>query len=169
MRRRSAKVVIVGGAGIAAIAMASVDPFAPRLLYNPSLSAPKGLYFVDAHQALAVGDRVAAYPPFWAQTLAAERGYLPLRLPVIKRIWAGPGDEVCRKDQVITAHGQPAIYALKVDSAGRPMPVWSGCITLCEGEYFLISNDVQGSFDGRYFGPVKRETIIGRVRLIWSQ
>ena len=33
-------------------------------------------------------------------------------------------------------------------------------------EVFLISNDVQTSFDGRYFGPVKRENLLGRIEYL---
>ena len=49
---------------------------------------------------------------------------------------------------------------------GRDMPMKKGCFVLKVDEYLLISPDVQNGFDSRYFGPVSRENIIGRVKYI---
>lgn len=52
------------------------------------------------------------------------------------------------------------------------MPVWTGRMTFETGTVFLLSNDVQASWDSRYFGPVPRENIIGQVTYLgptlWS-
>ena len=50
--------------------------------------------------------------------------------------------------------------ALEHDNLGRPMPVWQGCRTLGEGEYFLLQPHPY-SIDSRYFGPVFECQIIG--------
>ena len=77
------------------------------------------------------------------------------------------GDEICAENRVLFAPGRPPIRARDSDSLGREMPVWTGCRTLQQGEYLLISNDVQGSFDGRYFGTVTDDEILGRARMVW--
>jgi len=166
--RRRALYLACGSAAILAVMTASFHSFRPRLLYNPSASAPVGFYVLEDKKAFKIGERVAAYPPLWARKLGAERGYLPFDLPVIKRVWAGPGDRICAENGTLAATNQTPIQAKFADSLGREMPVWAGCRALQDGEYLLISNDVQGSFDGRYFGPVQEEQIVGRVRLVWG-
>lgn len=165
--RRGAATFACGSAAIAAILAASFNTFSPRLIYNPSPSAPLGFYLIDRKTSLKTGDRVAAFAPEWARELADKRGYLPSDLPVIKQVWARAGDEICTENRVLSAPGQPPIQARDSDSLGREMPIWTGCRILQQGEYLLISNDVQGSFDGRYFGPVTDQEILGRARLVW--
>jgi len=46
------------------------------------------------------------------------------------------------------------------------MPQKSGCFVLKSDEFLLISPDVQTGFDSRYFGPVGREKILGRVKYL---
>ena len=165
--RRGAATLACGSAAIAAILAASFNAFSPRLIYNPSPSAPMGFYLIERKTPFKTGDRVAAFAPEWARELADERGYLPGDLPVIKQVWAMAGDEICAENRVLFAPGQSPIQARDSDSLGREMPVWTGCRILHQGEYLLISNDVQGSFDGRYFGPVTDDEILGRARLVW--
>jgi hypothetical protein len=51
---------------------------------------PIGLYGVAPVGDLAVGNLVTVTPPPLLASLLAERGYLPLRVPLIKRILALP-------------------------------------------------------------------------------
>ena len=150
-----------------ALAAASVMSFAPRVLYNPSISAPIGFYEVRVEYPIRKDALVAAHAPLWARALGAARGYLPEELPLLKTVWAEPGDRVCAERDRIAADGRPDISLLKMDSMGREMPRWRGCRILKSGEYFLISTDVQTSFDSRYFGPVSEEGILGVARPLW--
>ncbi|MEM9971672.1 MAG: S26 family signal peptidase, partial [Pseudomonadota bacterium] len=54
------------------------------------------------------------------------------------------------------------------DRFDRPMPVWQGCHRLTEKEIFFLNPDTEASLDGRYFGPLSRDTIIGRAVPIWT-
>ena len=164
---RSAFYIGVGIAGVGAVGVAATMSFTPAVLYNPSASATVGFYAIKKKNPIRKGALVAAYPPQWARSLAAERGYLPENAPVLKTVWGEPGDKVCAAKSYISVDGNPDISLRKTDSAGRPMPRWNGCRTLMSGEYFLISIDVQTSYDSRYFGPVREENIIGNARLIW--
>jgi len=141
----------------------------PWILYNPSDSAPQGFYILSTMARPETGDLVAAWLPREAQSLAVDRGYLRDGIPVIKTVWAVAGDRVCVENRQLTAPFQPPLIALKTDRAGRSMPHWNDCRVLRSGELFLASNDVLHSFDGRYFGPVPVENVLGRVTLFWPR
>jgi conjugative transfer signal peptidase TraF len=135
----------------------------PRLVWNASGSAPIGLYAVRSASGLAAGDLVVAYPPEQLATFLAERDYLPLGTPLIKRVVAVPGQTVCRNELVVTVGGRTAGAARDHDRKGRPLPVWQGCRVVAAGEVFLMNSNEPGSLDGRYFGPLSTGTIIGRA------
>ena len=112
----------------------------PLLLYNPTQSAPKGWYFLDRSSDIEVGDMVAAFLPEDAGLLASERNYLPLNIPVIKTVWAGPGSKICVTDNVVHIDGKPPLVPLFFDSQERPMPVLpGGCKSMSADHYFLVS------------------------------
>jgi len=138
----------------------------PRLLYNPSPSAPVGWYSVEAASSYSHGDRVAAFAPEDARALADARGYLPFEYPLIKSVWAGPGETVCRSGERVSAPGRSDITGLLQDGTGRVMPVWSGCAVLGPSQYFLTSPDYENSWDSRYFGAVSGGDIMGRVHYL---
>ena len=140
-----------------------VSPPTPRLLYNTSLSAPQGWYRLYPDAAIERGGLVAAFAPALARKLAHNRGYLPHHVPLIKTVWAGGGAEICSKNGTVSAPNRPDIYALAQDGLGRDMPGFDGCFTLDADEVFLISIDVQTSFDSRYFGAVAASNVLGRV------
>ncbi len=141
----------------------------PLFLWNATDSAPRGLYLIAPAGRLSPGDLVAARLPPEAARLAAERGYLPAGLPVIKTVWAVGGDPVCAVDGRLSALDRPDLIALETDSAGRSLPAWTGCRVLHPGEILLASDLVQDSFDGRYFGPVSTARVLGRARLLWPR
>jgi conjugative transfer signal peptidase TraF len=146
---------------------AFVDP--PKtLMWNGSASAPIGLYLVQRADNLDVTDLVAvAAPPLIAQFMA-DRGYLPMGVPMMKRVLALPGQMVCRHGLDIIAYGSTIGHARERDNAGRKMPVWQGCRHIGDDELFLMNFDVTYSVDGRYFGPVPRGFVIGRALPVWT-
>ncbi|MFV3094128.1 S26 family signal peptidase, partial [Pseudomonas sp. GW6] len=81
---------------------AFVQPL-PRLIYNPSDSVPVGWYRVQPlhHRAaslprrLEVGSIVLTRLPADAGVLAAQRGYLPAHVPLLKRVGAVAPQHVC--------------------------------------------------------------------------
>ena len=153
-------------AAIVIYARQIIVPPEPRLLYNPSQSAAVGWYRVQPNLPIERGSQVAAYAPERARRLADERGYLPYDYPLIKTVWAVEGEEVCYHNQSVSVPKRPDIPLLGQDALGRVMPQMAGCMVLKSGEYLLISPDVQNGFDSRYFGPVGKADIIGRVKFI---
>jgi conjugative transfer signal peptidase TraF len=146
---------------------AFVDP--PKMLiWNASASTPIGLYAVRSSDDLDVTDLVAvAAPPLIAEFMA-DRGYLPMGVPMMKRVLALPGQTVCRHGLDIIAYGATIGHARKHDNAGRKMPVWQGCRRIADDELFLMNFDVPDSVDGRYFGPFPRGFVIGRALPIFT-
>ncbi|MGB8843385.1 MAG: S26 family signal peptidase [Aliidongia sp.] len=140
----------------------------PRLIYNGSASAPLGFYRLVPDTPITRGDLVLARLPAPAARLAAERGYLPRSVPVVKRVAALADDNVCAESGNVIINGRIAARVLPVDGAGRPLPAWQGCRTLDSDEFFLLMADIPASFDGRYFGPVSAMAIIGRLVPLWT-
>ncbi|WP_317629348.1 S26 family signal peptidase [Sphingomonas nostoxanthinifaciens] len=141
-------------------------PPAPRLVWNASASAPIGLYAVDPGARFRPGDMVIAWTPAPFRALAADRRYIPSNVPLVKRVAAGPGDEICALGTQVFVNGRPSAHRRSVDDHGRSMPLWSGCQRLRDGQSLLL-NDHPGSFDGRYFGPTNDADVIGKARRLW--
>jgi len=139
-----------------------------RLVYNASPSVALGWYLMVPPSRLTVGMFVVAHLPPAAATLAAERGYLPITVPIVKRIAADHGERICEHSRVLSIDGLPVARALIQDSQGRPLPVWSGCQTLSRSEYLLLGDGAPDSYDSRYFGPVTARAILGRAIPLWT-
>src|SRR3546814_4448174 len=89
--------------------------------------------------------------------------------PLVKRVAAAAGDEVCAAGARVMVNGRIVARRFERDGTGRPMPWWSGCAELRPGEFFLLMTDSPASFDGRYFGVSDAGDIVGRARLLWRR
>ena len=167
-RRRPRAVLALALLGLGLIGLATLARPAPWLVWNASASAPIGLYRVLPGKPVR-GDLVLVRTPDSVRQLAAERGYLPQNVPLVKRVAAAGGDVVCAADDVISVNGRVVAERLARDRLGRPLPSWSGCHLLDGGEAFLLMEGVSDSFDGRYFGPVPTAAIIGRLVPLWVE
>ena len=141
-------------------------PVMPYVFYNETASAPVGWYRLTPNRAIKRDVMVAAFAPENARNMAATRDYLPAHVPLLKTVWAAAGDEICSDNGRVTAPNRPDIRTQAQDAFGRLMPVWRGCITLSENQYFLVSTHVQNSWDSRYFGPVEKDNILGVVHYL---
>lgn len=146
----------------------AVNP-APRLIWNSSASAPIGLYSNAPAAPFARGDMVIAKVPAHLRALADARGYIPDRVPLVKRVAAVPGDSVCAFGQEILLNGQQVGERLLVDRQGRDLPQWQGCALLRPGQVFLMMAGEAASFDGRYFGLSDASDIVGRAEALWTR
>ena len=154
------------GAGLVVVSTADIWPL--RLVYNASASVPLGWYAVGDPELLNVGELVIARPPIRAETLLVERGYLAAGVPILKFVTARAGQQVCRIGDHVTIDGTPIASAREHDSRGRPLPRWDGCRVLRPGDVFLLNAAAPDSFDGRYFGPVPINSIIGKATPLWT-
>ena len=177
--RVRARLVLAGlsACGLAALAWASFVHPLPRLTYNPSDSVAVGWYRVDPldprasspPRPLSVGSIVLVPLPAEAAALAAQRSYLPTRIPLLKRVGAVAPQEVCIADGKVRIDGVPSAAVLSADRWGRPLPSWSQCRRLRPGELFLLSVTNPASFDSRYFGPVSASAVIGVAHPVWLE
>ncbi|WP_293224550.1 S26 family signal peptidase [Ottowia sp.] len=181
--RLRARLVLAGlsACGLAALAWASFVHPLPRLIYNPSDSVAVGWYRVDPlHQhagslprplppSLHVGSIVLTTLPPDAAALAAQRGYLPARVPLLKRVGAVAPQEVCITGRVVRIDGVPSAAVLPADRWRRPLPSWQQCRRLEPGELFLLSVTNPASFDSRYFGPVSASAVFGVAYPVWLE
>ena len=159
--------------GLAALAWAAFVHPLPRLVYNPSDSVAVGWYRVDprGHGAasLLVGSIVLTRLPADAAALSAQRGYLPARIPLLKRVGAVAPQEVCVFGALVWIDGVPVAAVRSADRLGRPLPSWPQCRRLQAGEIFLLSTTNPASFDSRYFGPVSTSAVIGVAHPVWLE
>ena len=163
----SRMIASLAAAVIVAVSATLAAPPTPRLVWNISASAPMGLYAVTPGVALAPGDMVIARTPSPVRRLAAVRRYLPQNVPLVKRVAAVAGQEVCALGAFVYVDGRPVAVRRPADGRGRPMPCWRGCIRLAKGAVLLLM-ERSDSFDGRYFGPTSTADVVGRARLIWA-
>jgi conjugative transfer signal peptidase TraF len=164
----STSIFVHTGLGAAlAIASSLVDP-PPILVWNATASAPRGLYCIAPPTGLQAGDLVLVRPDPASTAVYAERGYLPLGVPLLKRVGALRGMRVCEHVGDLTIEGRHVASAMPIDGRGRPMASWSGCRTLSDGEFFALNADVPTSLDGRYFGPSPLSSVIGRAIPVWT-
>ena len=158
-------VIVLMAAGLAALVWAAFTPSKARVVYNASDSVPIGWYRItpldtDAN-AIPVDSIVLVDLPEHIATLADKRGYLPLDVPLLKRVGAVAPQNVCIEDGRVRIDGVTVAHVLLIDALARPLPSWTHCRQLAEGELFLLSTTNPASFDSRYFGPIDRANVIG--------
>jgi len=163
-------IIVLIGLGIAALAWPSVHTPIARIVYNPSDSVPRGWYRIGPPDSLHVGSIVLTRLPIDAAALATQRGYLPERIPLLKRIGAMEPQQVCTEGRTVRIDGVALATALKTDGQGRSLPIWQQCRPLRDGELFLLSATNPASFDSRYFGPIAVSAVVGSAQplLTWS-
>jgi len=169
--RLRARIVLAGFAacGLAALAWASFVHPLPRSIYNPSDSVAVGWYRIAPPDAPRVGSIVLTTLPPDAAALAAQRGYLLARVPLLKRVGATAPQHVCVFDALVWIDGVPVAAVRPADRLGRPLPSWQQCRQLRPGELFLLSSTNPASFDSRYFGPISASAVIGIAHPVWLE
>ncbi|MGE3537840.1 MAG: S26 family signal peptidase [Candidatus Tectimicrobiota bacterium] len=144
--------------------------YGPRLLLNLTPSMACGVYRVGPVTSLSTlthGRLVAFPPPDAVAVRAVRRGYLAPQTPLLKPVAALPGETVCVHDDGVVIQGQWVAPVAAVDTRGRPLPRWRGCLTLRPNEVFPLSLAPR-SFDGRYFGPVALGSLLGQAQPLWT-
>ncbi|EJD3148800.1 S26 family signal peptidase [Salmonella enterica] len=160
----------IAALGVAAVIGAAITiGNAAGLRLNFTDSAPHGLWFVRAAELAAIkrGDLVEVCPPASPVVrLMGDRGYLSRGdcagsnvTPLLKPVSAVAGDTVrLQKGQLATVNG----VALPNTVAMPAVPAWpDGDYIVKPGEVWLFSSYSAGSFDSRYFGPVRLASVRG--------
>lgn len=169
MNTRLVVVALFTSLGIAALAWPSLHTSLARIVYNPSDSVPPGWYRIGPPESLHVGSFVLVRLPADTAALAAQRGYLPEHIPLLKRIGAMSPQQVCIEKHIVRIDGMPVASVHATDGRGRPLSAWQQCRRLHDGELFLLSATNPASFDSRYFGPVAVSAVIGSAQPLWTR
>ncbi len=164
-RRRTLTVTALA---VISIAAASAVDWPAKLIWNATASAPIGFYTVAPADMLDVPELVAVMPPEPLAAFMVERGYIARGVPLLKRVIGLPGQRVCRTGHTITVDRIEMGEALERDSLGRDLPVWQGCRVIGDDQLFLMNWEVRDSLDGRYFGPIPADSVIGRAVPLWT-
>lgn len=165
VKSRCRRVAIAAAAGIILLGGAMMVSEQSILIWNRTASAPQGLYWARK-SAPSPGDWAVLSADSETARWIAAHGFLAPGWPIIKRVRAGPGDEICRVNGAIFINGGHVADAFAVDQTGAALPSWRGCRRLAQDEIFLL-NDHPKSLDGRYFGVVSTGDLEGKAVLIW--
>ena len=163
------------GVGLAALCAPAVMPVGAHdrvfVVYNASDSLPRGWYRIGglgSAASLQVGSIVLAWLPADVAALAAQRGYLPRGVPILKRIGALAPQSVCVREQLVRIDGSVVASVRTHDGAHRPLQAWAQCRPLEVGELFLLGDTNPASFDSRYFGPISASAVFGVAQPLWT-
>jgi conjugative transfer signal peptidase TraF len=167
MKSRTATILMTFAA--VALVLSTMDKATPTYIWNASGSVPIGLYQLQPAGRLAVTELVAVRPPKPLANFLDLNGYLPIGVPMLKRVLALPGQTVCRKGLTISVDAIDMGDALARDSHGRPLPVWQGCRIVGADELFLMNWQSEDSLDGRYFGFFPNSSVIGKAMPVWTR
>lgn len=104
------------------------------------------------------GDVVYFHPPEGA--MHEDRGYF------IKRIIGVPGDTIEVKGGMVYVNDEPINEPYKADVPTQEGPMTEK-VTLDEDEFFVMGDNRNpgGSYDSRFFGPLKRDHLRGVIVL----
>jgi conjugative transfer signal peptidase TraF len=144
---------------------------------NITRSIPLGLYWASLSE-LEKGSYVVFCPSPAATFDEARKrkyistGFCPGRYSyMMKRVFGVSGDVVSIADDGVRVNGTllPLSLPREADLAGRAMPHYRlNDYRLDDSELLLMSDVSARSFDGRYFGLVKRAQIKDVVRPVWT-
>ena len=148
--------------------LSTIGGTSPRYIWNASNSVPIGLYRLRPVAKLAVTELVVIQPPDLLATFLDFNGYLPIGVPILKRVLAMPGQTVCRNGLTIVVDGTEMGQAHERDGRGRPLPAWHGCRVIADGDIFVMNWQSPESLDSRYFGPLPASAVIGRAVPVWT-
>ena len=131
----------------------------PFVIWNASKSVPIGWYYVERRQP-KLHEIAVVKLDNWPQLYAAERGYVPRNVWLLKPVAAMFPAVVCRFGNTVFVDGKLVARAKNFDRQHRMLPRWKGCLALKSDQVFLLARP-RDSFDSRYFGVIKLSQVAG--------
>jgi signal peptidase I len=134
---------------------------------------------LDPKYVPKVGDIIIFHPPAGADPVSAICGdprqgaghsaacSMPTptasKQTFIKRVVAGPGDTLQIRDGRVVRNGQREAEPYIAACGSDPICNFLTSIKISPGDYFVLGDNRGASDDSRFWGPVPRESIIGKV------
>lgn len=174
-RRQSMLLVVIGAVALMWTVLRFV--FHAEPMVNISNSEHVGLYILnlDPAKKISRGDLVAFCIPLDFARLAFRRTYFKASdqcpahvIPVLKRVYGIPGDLVGLTQKGVVINGRMIPNTRRLERDTRNNPITHVRFEGRRSEYLLLAPTYHLSFDGRYFGPVSREQIIGTVTPLFT-
>lgn len=137
-----------------------------HLTYSATSSMPRGFYLVTPQKKFTHHEVVEFRPPLHILNLIQENHWLPPNGSMIKYVFAVPSDHVCIHHQTLWVNHKKIAPIYKFYAPNKLLPQTKICGRLQEGQYLLLSTENERSFDGRYFGPVSQQKILGRAKIL---
>lgn len=134
-----------------------------HVIYSATASMPRGFYLVIPTNKISHQDIVEFTPPPNALNFAQKNHWLPQSGSIIKYVFAVPNDHVCTHNQKILVSGKEIGSISKFYAKNKPLPQTNFCGKLSKDQYLLLSTKSERSFDGRYFGPISLQKILGKA------
>lgn len=153
--------------GVIQIGMMAVKKFGYHLVYVVTPSVPRGFYLIFPQKRYLHGELVEFSPPPQALNLAKSKQWIPQSGSIIKYVFALAGDHVCIREHLIWVNGKK-IGKVYQAAWQQQLPPAKVCRVLIEGQYLLLSNKNERSFDSRYFGIISSKQILGRAIPIFT-
>lgn len=133
------------------------------ITYTKSSSMPQGWYFVIPAKNLQRHDMVVFLPPKNTRDFLSQHHWGPKSYLLLKYVMGLPGDFVCKQNHYLWINQQKIASILIFYAPNKKLPQNNFCGRLTSDEYLLLSTKIKRSFDGRYFGPIKYDNIIGKA------
>jgi len=137
------------------------------LTYQVTASMPKGFYFIKPGKYFRRKDIVLFKPPKKFLHFLLQKKWLPKNGLMLKYVVGIPGDYVCQNKKWIYINNHKFAPIYQEYKPGKKLPNNHFCGKLKKHQYLLMSTKVKDSFDGRYFGPVNDDRIIGRAKYLF--
>ena len=175
-KRRPARVVIEW---VAIVAVALALALAARQWVFQTFSIPSE----SMVPTLDIGDRIVVQKIFWSWHDVKQGDIVVFTRPprdtqctgpesddLVKRVIALPGQTIYSAFGKVYVDGRqlPETYLPKPDPLGRPIPGASAQhpYKVPAGDFYVMGYNRAVSCDSRYWGPVKGDTIVGKVVLL---
>jgi signal peptidase I len=145
----------------------------PTIAPGQRITVNRSAYLTSAPK---IGDVIALHPPQGAVDIANMCGtpvttgdLCPVPTPgasaivYIKRIVAGPGNRVGITDGHTVLNGKLQREPFTAPCGGGDGCSFADTITVPTGDYFVLGDNRGQSDDSRFWGPIPRTSIIGKV------
>jgi signal peptidase I len=181
-RRRGLVIGFLVIAGLVVVAMRfAVKPFQiPSESMKPTLGQGDRILVNRLSGDPEIGDLVVFHPPTGADGIARECAVErkptqscpegtsePSEQNFVKRVVAGPGDEFYIEDGHSVVNGEAAEEDFIRACGGGQSCNLTDPVTIPDDEYFMLGDNRGASDDSRFWGPVPKDWIVGKVVLVY--